>query len=257
MFSVICVYNDFESLNAHLLKGLKNQSTDFEKILIDNTTGKFSSSAKALNYGASCASGDYLLFIHQDVELESDYWLEEVHDILDSLPNLGVAGVAGVVSDGETNIDRYRNIIKHEIPPKEWGNKISGPELVETLDECLLIVPKKIFNKLTFDEVTCFGWHLYGVDYCLSIHELGFNVFVLPFSIYHCSYHHFTNFDILFKLKHHPDGYYPILDNVLKKHKKFDVIHTTCGNWDTNKSIIFQRFILTFSVCFNFIKRKF
>lgn len=257
MFSIICVYNDSKSLNNHLLKGLKNQTVDFEKILIDNTDGKFSSSAEALNYGASCALGDYLIFIHQDVELESNSWLEEVHNILDTLPNLGIAGIAGVVSEGETVTDKYRNIIKHEIPPKQWGNKIIKPELVETLDECLLIVPKNVFNKLTFDEVTCFGWHLYGVDYCLSTHELGFNVFVLPYSIYHCSYHQYSTLDIIFKLKHHPDGYYPILHNVLKKHKNsFDIIHTTCGEWNTHKSIILQRFTLTFNACFNFIKRK-
>lgn len=257
MFSVICVYNDSESLNTHLLKGLKKQSSKFEEILIDNSTGKFSSSAEALNYGASLASGDYLMFIHQDVEIEYDYWLEDVHNVLDSLPNLGIAGVAGVVSEGETTIDKYRNIIKHEIPPKEWGNKIFSPELVETLDECLLIIPKTVFNKLEFDDTTCNGWHLYGVDYCLSAHEMGFNVFVLPFSIYHCSQHKYSNFDIIFKLKHHPDGYYPILHNVIKKHKdSFDIIHTTCGEWDTKKSIIFQRFTLTFNACLNFIKRK-
>ena len=66
MFSVICVYNDSESLNSHLLKGLKEQSINFEKILIDNTDGKFSSSAEALNYGASLALGDYLMFVHQE-----------------------------------------------------------------------------------------------------------------------------------------------------------------------------------------------
>ncbi len=258
MFSIICVYNDYEILSNYLLKGLEKQSICFEKILIDNTNGKFSSSAEALNYGANKASGDYLMFVHQDVELESDSWLKDVHDILDALPKLGIAGVAGVVSEGEINIDRYRNIIKHEIPPKKWGNKIFSPELVETLDECLLIVPKNVFNELKFDEICCDGWHLYGVDYCLSAHEYGFNVFVLPVMIYHSAHHNFSNFEVIFKFKHHPDGYYSILNNVLNKHNNyFDVIHTTCGDWDTNKSVIFQRFILTIKVCFNFIKRKF
>jgi hypothetical protein len=37
MISVVCVYNDKEILKKYLLKSLKNQSVEYELILIDNT----------------------------------------------------------------------------------------------------------------------------------------------------------------------------------------------------------------------------
>jgi len=46
--------------------------------------------AKALNYGATqIKSGSkYAMFVHQDVKLLSDSWLEEAERMLDSIPDL-------------------------------------------------------------------------------------------------------------------------------------------------------------------------
>ena len=51
MLSIICVYNNRDILEKYLLNSLKVQSIEYELILIDNTSGKFNSAAKALNYG--------------------------------------------------------------------------------------------------------------------------------------------------------------------------------------------------------------
>ena len=85
MISVICVYNNKEILNKYLLKSLKIQTETHELILLDNIGGKFKSASEALNYGGKKAKGDYLMFVHQDVDLCSKTWLENVESILLSL----------------------------------------------------------------------------------------------------------------------------------------------------------------------------
>ena len=199
MISVICVYSDEWILRNCLLKSLSEQKNDFELITIDNTENRFKSAAQALNWGGKQAAGDYLMFIHQDVDLCSDSWLTSTEALLDSLPDLGIAGVAGIRERDATLKERYRNVGNQgplgrrrnfitQGPQKEqWGTPIRLPEPVQTLDECLIIIPRSVFNILQFDEVTCNNWHLYAVDYCLSIKTRGFGVYVLPKYVHHQS----------------------------------------------------------------------
>lgn len=243
MISVVCVYNDKKIFNDFLLKSLNNQNIKFELIGIDNTFNEFKSAAEALNYGGKKATNKYIMFAHQDVSFLPKTWLKDMEILLDSISNLGIAGVAGVSECGSSNPERGRNIITHGIPPEvwPWSNQIQKPEQVQTLDECLVIVPKSTFDVLGFDEKTCNGWHLYAVDYCLSAKEKGFGVYVLPVNLYHLS-------SAISKKKFPsligplPDEYYEVLDKVIKKHRnKFKRIYTTCGDWSTSYPAILQR----------------
>ena len=65
--SIICVYNKTDIYENVLKKSLQLQSLQAEIIAVDNTNQEYSSAAKALNYGASCASGKVFVFAHQDV----------------------------------------------------------------------------------------------------------------------------------------------------------------------------------------------
>lgn len=243
MISVVCIYNNEKIFNDFLLKSLNCQTSNFELIGIDNTSNKFKSAAEALNYGGRKAKNKYIMFAHQDVSFLSDSWLENTEKFLDSITNLGIAGVAGMSECGSSNPERGRNIITHGIPPEvwPWSNQIQKPEQVQTLDECLVIVPKSTFDVLEFDEKTCNGWHLYAVDYCLSAKERGFGVYALPVDLYHLS-------SAVSKKKFPsligplPDEYYKTLDTLIKKHrKKYKKIYTTCGDWDTSYPSILQR----------------
>lgn len=218
MISIVCVYNKKDVLNEFLIKSLKNQSAEYELILIDNTNGKFSSAAEALNEGGSKAKGDYIMFVHQDVDLKSDTWLEDAERMVNSLDNMGIAGVAGRSKDVEcaaTNI--------HDgIPPGPAGTEIEKSIEAQTLDECLLLIPMKVFNKFQFDGEVCDNWHLYAVDYSLSIKRSGYNVYVIPMFLYHRS-----------KAYSFSHEYYVTLEKLLRKHSDFKVILTTVGDWIT------------------------
>lgn len=230
MFSIVCVYNNKEIFESWLLKSLKDQSVNFELITLDNIDKKFKSAAEALNYGGKKAKGEYILFVHQDVNLCSATWLEKAENMINSIPNLGISGVAGKCE----HVKGVMTIMEHDIPPKLAGKRnISKPTKIQTLDECLFIIPKYLFDILQFDENTCEDWHLYAVDYCLSVAKYKKDTYVIPMHIYHRSQGmSFSKY------------YYLTLRKVLKKHKKeYRYIYTTCGDWNTSTPIIFQRFV--------------
>jgi hypothetical protein len=242
MISIICVYNNESILRDYLLKGLECQTVRFELIKIDNTKSTFKSAAESLNYGGKKARGKYIMFAHQDVVLSSNSWLEDIENCLDSIPNLGIAGVAGV-REGKNHKDfEFVTNIKDGIPPKNPGNVFPhNPEKVQTLDECTVIIPNYIFEKIQFDEINCNGWHLYAVDYCLGIKKLGLDSYVIPMALYHRSTGVENHFPFL---ELYPSGYYQTLGKVLKKHKIYEKIYTTCGMWSTVTPLICQRIIL-------------
>ncbi len=230
MISVICVYNDRDLLDKYLLKSLKTQSVKYELILLDNTKQKFKSAPEALNYGGNKAKGDHLLFVHQDVDLKSDARLKNIEEIMDGLNNCGIAGVAGI----QMNEYKIKSNIENGIPPIPVGEKIKIPTEVQTLDECLVIIPKSVFQTYKFDEKLV-GWHLYTVDYCLNIKKQGFNVYVLPTYIYHRSY-----------MLHYPQEYYELLEIIFDKYKDhYKRIHSCCGVYNTSYPMKWYLFLNT------------
>jgi len=249
MISIICVYNDEQALQNWLLKSLQNQTVDYELIKVDNTKGQFKSAAQALNHAGKQAKGKYIMFVHQDIDLQSNSWLEDTEKILDSISNLGIAGVVGSTEEGDSVKERMVNIIRHGDNQRLIGNPIRSPERVQTLDELLLIIPKDVFERYQFDEKTCDDWHLYGVDYCLAIAAFGFGVYVIPKFIQHMSdgasiKKPLYSLSVIFNLGPMVKPYYRTLDKVLKKYKdKYKWIFTTCGygKWNTIQPLILQR----------------
>lgn len=231
MISVICVYNNKATLERYLLKSLESQTAKYEMVLLNNTDDRFSSAAEALNLGGSKGKSKYLMFIHQDVYLQYPDWLAKAEGYLDSIPQLGIAGIAGMVEGGHCNEDRGRNMIKHGDPPEvwKWGHPVTKPEPVQTLDELMFVIPKSVFEKNPFDEVTCRGWDLYAVDYCLSIRRAGFGVYVMPLPVLHGSRGRLN------------ESYFVTLNKVLKKHKDYRRINTTVDSWSTLYPLAVQR----------------
>jgi len=182
MISVVCVFHKREMLNRVLLESLSHQAPH-ELILVDNTTGWWVSAAHALNTGARLATGKYIMFVHQDVELGSPTYLADVERILDGIPNLGIAGAIGMSEEGRTYEERLRGHVSN--CGEGWGNIITKPEPCQTLDELLLVVPRETFQG--FDEETFDHWHCYGVDYALTMNEQCQGVYALPGFVYHRS----------------------------------------------------------------------
>jgi hypothetical protein len=180
MISIVCVYNDVKTLESVLLRSLEREWAEYELILVDNRDGVHKGAAEALNCGGKQANGKYIMFVHQDIEFQSVSCLGDIETILDRLPDLGVAGIAGMSTSGRSYSERVKAFTF-------LSNPIPQVEEVQTLDECLMIVPNSVFQQLKFDEQRFDGWHCYGADYCLCAGKMGLKTYVLPISALHCS----------------------------------------------------------------------
>jgi GT2 family glycosyltransferase len=244
MISIVCPYRNNDILKDWLLRSLESQTAKYEIITVDTAKHGFKSAAQALNFGGEQATGKYIMFVHQDIDMVSSSWLEEAEAILDTIPDLGIAGVVGSVEAGGSVSERMRNVIAHGDRMEKIGNPISSPERVQTLDELLLIVPREVFERYRFDETTCDNWHLYGTDYCLSMLTMGKGVYVIPFYVIHKSKGASSNklsLIINFGLS---KAYYRSLEKVLNKHKDhFTSVYTTpgYGRWKTAEPLFTQR----------------
>lgn len=218
VISVVCVYNDLRIFEKCLRSSIQSQTGRHELITLDNTDGHFRSAAQAMNQGGRKANGAFIMFAHQDVSWNSNDWLERAEEMLKSLPNLGIAGVAGRRDSHET-----KTAITHGDPSRLAGHSsLSEPVLVQTVDECLFFIPAEVFSAVKFDEQTCDAWHLYSVDYSLSIQERGFSAYVIPLSLHHES------------MGHASEEYFAVLERVVAKHRThYRTIHTTIGSWNT------------------------
>lgn len=214
--SIICVFNDTEKLQRLLVPSLQKQKVDHELIAIDNRENHFTCAARVLNAAARTARYDHLMFVHQDVALGSDNWLDEALKDIARLAVFGAAGAAGKDAGGLVGNVSYGN------PPRKLDcPPIEAPVPVQTLDGCLLIVPKALFLQIGFDEQTCPGWYLYVANYCLDATRLGRGVYVLPHAIYHESIG-------IGKRRF----YQKTWNNIITRHRNhFDSIYLTVGDW--------------------------
>ena len=84
-------------MSSCLLNSINKQNyKNYELILIDNSNNKFPSASKALNFAAKRAKGDYLLFIHQDVDLIESNSLEKISFYLKHLNKWGYKEVTHI-----------------------------------------------------------------------------------------------------------------------------------------------------------------
>lgn len=220
MISVICCFSDKNKLETMLVKSLQNQQADFEQILIDNTDRKFSSAAAALNHGFELSKGEYVVFIHQDVQFDDINFLDNIKCQINDLGENVIVGAAGI--KGENQI--YTNLVQGPNRSLAGQFTMESPEKVQTLDEVMIATTRDIFQKIKFDAITCDNWHLYGADLCLTASEMNIDSYAIPTALYHLS---LGNVD---------SGYMKTLEKVVKKHKKnFDIIYTTNSRVDVKK----------------------
>ena len=225
MISIICAFNNKDMLEECLISSLKKQSyKDFEKIMVDTKKLELKSASSALNYGASIAKGDLLVFCHQDIVLTDVDFLKRLVDLSSQL-EFGVLGVAGTEIGSNTVITN----IFHGSEKTLSGNKtIALPTQAESVDECFFAIKKEKFSGFTdYGNV----WHLYAVDYCYKARfENNQDIFVLPLELYHVSPGY--SLDISF---------YTTFKKVVKKYKKYTRIFSSTCYFCENNFFVFLK----------------
>ena len=223
--SVICVYNNKSVFENQLLKSLKKQNMQYELIAIDNSNNKFSSAASALNYGAQEASGDVLIFSHQDIYLKRSNELEFIATIIYNQKCGDIVGTQGVREPSKVY---YTNITAGKIYDQTIINNYEEQLYeVSCVDEGFFGMKKNTWEKLKFNEELCDNWHLYCVEMCLHTRKTGGNVYVWPAQL-----HHFSMGTITL-------GYMRNLKKLCGVYRKdFKYIWTTCYKVRTNYAYI-------------------
>lgn len=179
VFSVVTCVGDQDLLRKVLQASLTAAPGEpVELIAIDNSDNRYSA-PQALNLGAARATGEILVFLHQDVRLPSA-WFErlsgQIRAVEESFGSWGVLGVFGVTPWGR--------MVGHIDDPhgyRKWGRL---PCRVQSLDEVCLVVRRD--GDLRFDEELG-GFHLYGADLCLQARQRGAKCYVIDACLEHLS----------------------------------------------------------------------
>jgi hypothetical protein len=180
--SVICVYSDAE-VRRHCLDRSIAERADgvaIEYLPVDNTAGAFETAGEALNHGASLASNDYLVFVHQDVYLHSLHALERAAGALADDPSVGVLGAAGITRGGEI-VGRVRDRVVL------IGTAAGEPVDVDSVDEVLFMAPRRLIEREPLSEDRELAWHAYAVELGLRARSLGLRVCALDMPLTHNS----------------------------------------------------------------------
>ena len=112
---------------------------------------------------------------------------------------------------------------------------LSKAEKASTLDECLFIIPKTVFDKYNLNENICDDWHLYAVEYVYNIKNQGFEAYIIPTTLEHRS-----------KGASMSETYYTTLPKLQKKYLKRGLIRTCMGDWFTFIPVSIQKFVKKF-----------
>lgn len=181
--SIVTVFNDPDvradcldrSLEAH-----RDEAPETEYLPVDNTGGAFASAGAALNHGAARAKHDQVAFVHQDVYLHSLTALEEAAGRLAGDDGIGMLGALGVTHEG-----RFLGRIRDRV--FLLGDAAPHPVPVDTVDELLFVIPRRLLEREPLPEDPEFAWHAYAVEYGLRVRAQGRRVCAVDIPLTHNS----------------------------------------------------------------------
>lgn len=129
---------------------------------------------QAYNAGIGKATGDVLIFAHQDVFLPNG-WEKSLSYAVAQLevedPGWGVLGTFGIGSSGSVVGYVHSTGLRRTL-----GSPLPYPVPVKTLDEMCLVLRRS--SGLRFDDHLP-GFHLYGTDICLQAEQKGMRSYAL------------------------------------------------------------------------------
>jgi hypothetical protein len=180
--SIICVFSNPEVRRQCLDRSIEahRDEATVEYLPIDNVNGAFATAGAALNHGASLATYDHLAFVHQDVYLHSLRALAGAAGVLADDDGIGLLGAIGVGSAGEL-VGRVRDRVVLA------GKPAKRPRDVDSLDELLFMIPRRLVERERLSEAPELAWHAYAVEYGLRARSLGLRVCAVDIPLTHNS----------------------------------------------------------------------
>ncbi|MDI1299681.1 glycosyltransferase [Methylotenera sp.] len=138
--------------------------------------------AEKMNLGATHSTGDFLLFLNDDIEVVSPDWLEAMLSVAQQ-PNVGVVGAKLHFEDGTlqhagvTFCNGLPDHIRRGYPGDEHGYYFSseGQRNYLAVTGACMLIGKDLFNQIDgFDERFAINYN--DIDLCLKAWKLGLRI---------------------------------------------------------------------------------
>ena len=157
--------------------GFTDQELEF--LFIDNTKQNHHDAFNGLNRLADRATGTYLIFCHQDIELlkdSKDSLMQKLTKMNETSPKWAVLSNCGA----STLLNYALCVLEGDGKDRNTDN---FPMEVYSVDEHFFIVKNGL--GLRFSEEEFNGFHLYGTDICLQSILNGFKNYAIEFKVKH------------------------------------------------------------------------
>jgi len=134
------------------------------------------------NRGIRRATGEILVFSHDDIEIVSSDFAAKLLAHLTRFDLIGVAGTTRLIGGNWLHAG-WPHIHGQIGSPGEKPGSIKvrvfqirgvATENAQAMDGVFLAVRREVVERIGFDEVTLDGWHLYDLDFTYSAHLAGF-----------------------------------------------------------------------------------
>jgi tetratricopeptide (TPR) repeat protein len=145
-----------------------------------------SSLCEGYNRGAARASGEILVFSHDDIEIVTADFAARLLGHLSRHDLVGVAGTTRLIGGSWTYAGwphlcgqvGSRVMKPGSLTVTVYGLQGHAAANVQALDGVFLAARREVVERIRFDEETFDGWHLYDLDFSFSAHLAGFRIAV-------------------------------------------------------------------------------
>ena len=180
MISIVyCTREENKKHSEHLLKACGNPNVE-----IIEYVNKGESLTKFYNRALNETKHDIVVFVHDDVIIETKQIANKIVRMFDNNPEYGIIGVAGTKYMSETgrwwdNPKSMYGRVAHTHEGKTWLSEYS-PDQNKRIEETVIVdgvffVANKNRIKKNFDE-SVEGFHFYDVDFCFQNHLEGVKI---------------------------------------------------------------------------------
>jgi GT2 family glycosyltransferase len=155
--------------------------------------------AGANNVGVEKTSGEYVMFLNPDTEIEGNA-IEDLLNAVRTMPRAGMAGARLLNSDRTvqtTSISAFPsimnqlgglNFLRRRFPnSKLWGigplfQELSSPVAVDAISGACMVAPRSVVEQVGAFTTKYF---MYGedLDLCLKVHQAGWKIYYVPMAV--------------------------------------------------------------------------
>lgn len=198
-YTRLCLEKLFEnttiSFNLIIIDNGSNDNTErfFEKLMQNKPFLIYKRNEKnlgpiiAYNQGIRLGKSKYVCMMHNDVLILEKGWLDKILTIMDSHPEIGIAGLAGRKRINKKGLVDEKSLI-HNLQNENLNEPMrSNFEYVAVIDGLCFIVKRDILDRTNGLNETYGYMHCYDLDISLSSISLGYKNAVVNVEAMHIS----------------------------------------------------------------------